>query len=56
MSDEKFKMNIKQWVDLDNQHKQYNEILKEIERKSVMFLLILIIMLILINYRTQWLR
>ena len=27
MSDEKFKMNIKQWVELDNQHKQYNEIL-----------------------------
>lgn len=34
MSDEKFKMNIRQWVDLDNQHKQYNEILKEIREKK----------------------
>ena len=34
MTDDKFKMNIIQWVELDNQHKQYNEILKEIREKK----------------------
>jgi|TARA_B110001469_G_scaffold63189_1_gene60585 hypothetical protein len=35
MADDKFKMNIKQWIELDNQHKQYNEILKEIREKKI---------------------
>ena len=34
MSDDKFKMRIKQWVELDNQHKQYNDALKEIRQKK----------------------
>lgn len=34
MSDDKFKMSIKQWVELDNQHKQYNDALKEIRQKK----------------------
>ena len=35
MSEEKFKTSIRQWVELDNQHKQHNELLKDIrERKT----------------------
>ena len=34
MSEEMFKNNIKSWVELDNQHKQYNEVLKEIRQKK----------------------
>ena len=34
MSEEKFKNSIKSWVELDNQHKQYNDVLKEIRHKK----------------------
>ena len=34
MSEEKFKNSIKSWVELDNQHKQYNDVLKEIRQKK----------------------
>ena len=34
MSEEKFKTSIRKWIDLDNQHKQHNEVLKDIRARK----------------------